>query len=241
MQVIPVLDVRSGQAVRAIAGDRAHYAPLRSVLHPEPDPIALAGAVLGRWGLEDLYLAELDAILGERPPDLELFRAIAGLGLRLWVDAGVREASGARPLAEAEVARVVVGLETIRGPGALAEVVADLGPDAVAFSLDLRDGRPMVDTRAGWETDDPRAIADLAIEAGVRRLIHLDLARVGTGRGAGGFEPGATPGVEWFIGGGVAGADDLRVLGRLGYAGVLVGSALHDGRISAADLRSLVG
>ena len=236
-----MLDVRSGRAVRAIAGDRAHYAPLRSVLHPEPDPIALAGAALDRWGLADLYLADLDAILGDRPPDLDLFRAIAGLGLRLWVDAGVREASSARPLAEAGVARVVVGLETILGPGALAEVVAELGPDAVAFSLDLRDGRPMVDTRAAWGTDDPRAIADRAIEAGVRRLIHLDLSRIGTGRGPGEFEPEATPGVTWFLGGGVAGADDLRALGRLGYSGVLVGSALHDGRIGADDLRSFVG
>src|SRR4051812_2217086 len=44
MQLIPVIDLKAGQAVRAVAGDRAHYQPLRSVLHAGGDPIGLASA-----------------------------------------------------------------------------------------------------------------------------------------------------------------------------------------------------
>jgi phosphoribosylformimino-5-aminoimidazole carboxamide ribotide isomerase len=238
--VIPVLDVRRGQAVRAIAGDRDHYGPLRSVLHEGTDPIALASAGRDAWSLPDLYLADLDAILGEAPPALAMFEAIADLGLNLWVDAGVRKASDAGPLIEAGVGRVVVGLETIRGPKRLAEVVAEVGAGAVAFSLDLRESRPMVDTLFHWGTDRPEEIALMAIEADARVLIHLDLARVGTARGVALTEWPSAPGVEWFVGGGIFGIEEIRELSGSNFAGVLVGSALHDGRITAEGLRSLL-
>jgi phosphoribosylformimino-5-aminoimidazole carboxamide ribotide isomerase len=242
MKVIPVLDIRHGQAVHAVAGDRDHYGPLRSVLHGGPDPIALARAGRDAWGLGDLYVADLDAILGESPPDVSLYRALGELGLDLWVDAGVRDAGDLPGLLGAGVARVVVGLETVRGPEALAGIVDEAGADRVVFSLDLREGRPMVDTIPRWGTADPDELALRAVASGVRRIIRLDLARVGTGRGSGApgritVEGGRT--LEWFVGGGIAGIDEIRALARGGFEGVLVGSALHDGRIGAGDLEAV--
>ncbi len=246
--MIPVLDVLGGRAVRAVAGDRAHYGPLRSVLHPGTDPITLARAGLIAWGLRDLYLADLDAIAGA-PPDLGLYRAIGDLGLTLWVDAGVRDAAGVPGLLDSGVARLVVGLETVRGPGELAEVVGWAGADRVVFSLDLRDGRPIVDTRAAWGTDRPPEIAARVVELGIRRIIHLDLARVGTGSSPDTSGMGksfdwladlalANDGLEWLVGGGIVGLDDLAKLARIGAWGALIGSALHDGRIGAEDLKT---
>ncbi len=231
MRVIPVLDVRQGRAVRALAGDRAHYGPLASVLHPSADPIALARAAVAVLGASELYVADLGALADGSPPAVGLFRAIAGLGLAAWVDAGARDARDVAPLLGAGVAVVVAGLETLRGPDSLAAIVAEAGADRVAFSLDLRDGRPMVATRPAWGTDDPEALARLAIDAGARRLIRLDLARVGTGRGvAPPVGAALDPGVEWIIGGGIAGPGDLPPLERLGYSATLVGSAIHDGK-----------
>jgi phosphoribosylformimino-5-aminoimidazole carboxamide ribotide isomerase len=233
MRIIPVLDVRAGQAVRAIAGNRAHYGPLRSVLHEGTDPFALARAGQAAWGLADLYLADLDAILGESAPNLELYRALADLGLTLWVDSGVRDVPDVPKLVEAGVTRVIVGLETVRGPEALARIVAEVGLARVVFSLDLRDGRPLVATTADWKTDRAEEIAARAIESGVSRIIALDLARVGTGRGVESPARPLDPRAEWFVGGGIAGFDEIKALGQAGYHGVLVGSALHDGKINA--------
>jgi phosphoribosylformimino-5-aminoimidazole carboxamide ribotide isomerase len=241
MRVIPVLDVRRGRAVRAVAGDRDHYGPLRSVVHPGSDPIALAGAGQDAWELPDLYLADLDAILGQSAPNRALFRAIRELGLTIWVDAGVRDAGDLAPLLDVGVDRIVVGLETVRGPEALGEIVTEAGRERVVFSLDLHQGRPMVDTRAAWGTDRAERIASMALEAGVVRLIHLDLARVGTGLGVAPFDRPAGSGqapAEWIVGGGISGLEEIRALDRQGVGAVLVGSALHEGRLTAQDLRS---
>ena len=234
--MIPVLDVRAGQAVHAQGGDRAHYAPLRSVLHPNSNPVALARAGRDGLGLLDWYVADLDSLAGH-PPDLGLYRALADLGLTLWVDAGLRDRSGVAALVENGVDRVIVGLETVAGPSALAAIVAEAGPSRVAFSLDLRDGRPIVATRDGWGGDDPALIVARAVACGVETVIHLDLGRVGTGRGVAELAP--APGVSWVVGGGIAGPADLAALAGRGVAAALVGSALHDGRITRDHLTSL--
>jgi phosphoribosylformimino-5-aminoimidazole carboxamide ribotide isomerase len=208
-------------------------------LHDGTDPVALARSARDVLGLTDLYMADLDSILGESPANGELFRALRDLGLTLWVDAGVRGPEDVPALVEAGVVRIIVGLETARGPGALAKIVEAAGADRVVFSLDLHRGRPMIDTRAAWGTDEAAEIAARAIDAGVRRLIQLDLARVGTGRGV--LTPEIRPSgrVEWIVGGGVAGIEDVRELAGAGFDGVLVGSALHGGRITVDDLESI--
>ena len=242
MRIIPVLDLKAGQAVRAQAGDRAHYQPLRSVLHPDADPIGLARACRRLFGRSratgELYLADLDAIAGARPA-VDLYAELAALGLTLWVDAGLRAGADVVPLLAGGVATVVAGLETLRGPSALAEIIDCAGPGRVVFSLDLRDGRPLVDTTAAWGTTVPRRLAELAIARGARRLLLLDLARVGTGRGTGTIpllSALTATGREIAVGGGIAGPADLSPLKHAGASAVLIGAAMHDGRIVERDL-----
>jgi phosphoribosylformimino-5-aminoimidazole carboxamide ribotide isomerase len=244
LRLIPVLDLKAGRAVLAVAGDRDHYRPVRSVLHEGSDPLVLARAYRDWLGLSELYLADLDAIAG-LPPDVSLYRELQNLGLSLWVDAGVRGPESLAPLAGTGVATVVVGLETVRGPVALAGLIDALGP-AMAFSLDLRDGRPLAVAGRFWPpgAGDPRRYAEDAIRHGCRRLLLLDLARVGTASGTG-TTPllrelrSAHPAVEIAVGGGVAGPADLHALAGAGASAVLVGSALHDGRISRDEVEAL--
>ncbi|MBX6315285.1 MAG: hisA/hisF family protein [Isosphaeraceae bacterium] len=240
MRIIPVLDLKAGQAVHAVAGDRAHYQPIRTVLHEGSDPIGLARAYRDALGLSDLYLADLDAIAGS-PPARPLYAELHRLGLDLWVDAGVRDLSSLPPLLDAGVSTIIVGLETVRGPEALAGLVERLGP-ALAFSLDLRDGRPLIaeGTEAAWGATHPRALAEAVIALGCRRLLLLDLARVGTGRGTGTLGLLADlravhPRLEIAAGGGISGPEDLRRLEDAGASAVLVGSAFHDGRVGWWD------
>lgn len=244
IRVIPVLDLQAGRAVRAIGGDRAHYRPLATRLHVDSDPVGVARGYVDALDPRELYVADLDAI-GGTAPALATYRAIHALGVDLWVDAGIRDRASLAPLLDESVATIVVGLETVRGPDALAGVVAAAAPGRLVFSLDLRAGSPLIGgDRAAWGTADPFTLARVVVSIGIRRLLLLDLERVGTGRGTGslallGRLRAAGADLEIAVGGGISRPDEVRSMARAGADAVLIGSALHDGRIGAADLASL--
>jgi phosphoribosylformimino-5-aminoimidazole carboxamide ribotide isomerase len=243
--VVPVLDIRRGEAVHAVAGRRAHYQPLRSILHPTSDPIELARSLHDTLRLRTLYVADLDAIEGGRP-QLALYRRLTGLAPQVWIDAGIRDVRSAGPLLKLDRAgiTIVVGLETIGGPRELAAVLGRAGAERVVFSLDLDDGHPRAADPDAWATADPFELSRRAIEQGVSRLLSLDLSRVGTGLGTGTEDlmirlRAAYPTLDVFFGGGISRIEEIAQIRNAGSRGVLLGSALHDGRIGPRELARL--
>jgi phosphoribosylformimino-5-aminoimidazole carboxamide ribotide isomerase len=239
MRIIPVLDLQAGHVVRGVGGRRQEYRPLVSPLCPSSRPLDVARAFRERFGFTELYVADLDALAGASPA-LDTYAGLRADGLRLWVDAGVREAAAAAALAAAGVERIVVGLETVAGPTVLRETVGRLGAERVVFSLDLKQGVPLGDLSA-WQRPDAWSIAEQALALGVRHLLVLDLARVGE-RGGTGTDAlcarlaAAYPDVYLTAGGGVRDLADVQRLRRCGVAAVLVATALHDGRIRPEDI-----
>jgi HisA/HisF family protein len=243
--ILPVLDLMQSQVVRAIAGRRDEYRPIVSRLIDSAAPLAVARAFRTHFGFDELYLADLDAIQNGQPA-FEVYDRLRREGFRLWIDAGLRTGhdDALASLLETDAAGIIVGLESVAGPAELREIVQQAGAQRCVFSLDLKTGRPL--GRADlWPTDDPWTIAEHALEAlGVRRLIVLDLARVGVGAGVGTEVlcirlKRTYPEVQITAGGGVRGIDDVRRLHANGVDCVLIASALHDGRITPDDVKRL--
>lgn len=244
MRIIPVIDLMGGQAVRGIAGQRDQYRPIQSALCASSEPVAVASALVARFGCRQLYLADLDAIAG-RAPAWNTYQQLSSTGLALWVDAGVDTLLRARQLADwrPPLAGVIAGLESLAHLDLLSELVPALGAERLVFSLDLKHGRPLVQSPQLAELS-PRQIAQRAIECGVRRLIVLDLAQVGVGAGLSTLELCAAlkreyPALEITTGGGVRDLQDLQRIADAGCDAALVASALHDGRITPADVASI--
>jgi phosphoribosylformimino-5-aminoimidazole carboxamide ribotide isomerase len=241
--VIPVIDLLNGQAVHAIGGRRAHYQPLNSRLHTTSEPVSLAVAMHDRLGSRAIYLADIDAIEG-RPPHLSIYRKMIASGIPLWIDAGVRDEVSLDPLLALDPSTtIIVGLETVSGPLALAEIVTLAGADRVIFSLDLFHGQPRIADPTAWKTADPRALASAAIACGVQKLLILDLARVGTGQGPGTGDlfrwiRQSHPAISVALGGGISRIHEIAALCAAGASAVLVGSAIHDGRITAEQIQN---
>lgn len=241
--ILPVLDLMQGRIVRGIAGRRDEYRPIVSKLADSAEPLAIAQAFREHFGFDEFYLADLDAIQS-RGPAHEVYRRLHDDGFRLWIDAGIRTCRDPvlAALIDMDVAGIIVGLESVEGPEELRKIVEQAGVKRTVFSLDLNAGQPLgrVDF---WSSSDPWTIAEQSIaQIGVRRLIVLDLARVGVGDGVG--TEGICkrlnqehPEVQITAGGGVRGIDDVQRLTSIGVAYVLVASALHDGRITPSDVR----
>jgi phosphoribosylformimino-5-aminoimidazole carboxamide ribotide isomerase len=241
MRIIPVLDLKAGQVVRGRAGRREEYLPIRSCLTPSCQPPEVAAALRGQFGFTELYVADLDAIAGASPA-LGIHGALRSLGFHIWVDAGVRTVAEVEPLLEVGIEKIVVGLETVAGPEALADICRHIGTERLVFSLDLKAGLPLGDG-SPWRQADAWSIATEAIAIGVRQVIVLDLARVGGYGGTGTEElckrlASEFPDVEIVAGGGIGNLADLQRLQACGIHGALVASALHDGRLRREELRS---
>jgi len=237
MTILPVLDLLDGLVVRGVAGRRSEYRPLQSRLAETAAPLDVARALRREFGFRRLYVADLDGILHHRANDVAV-RQLIDDGFSLLVDAGTRDIAEAQRMNESG-AELVIGLESTSCPEQVAQLASVC--EAATFSLDLQNGVPLLsEGETGWR-DNPREIVRQVVGCGISRLIVLDLADVGM---RGGARTGALceailaefPQLIVTCGGGVRGIDDLHVWQSLGASQVLVASALHDGRLSAAEL-----
>lgn len=243
MLVVPVLDLRTGQVVHAVAGRRDQYAPVRSTLVHSAEPAAVARALVEQLGAGTLYVADLDAIL-ERKAQWDCWSEIARSHARLWIDAGIRSAEQAEAFQQSaaerslDVAQWIVGLESLEEPAELARTCRRLGAERATFSLDMKQGKLLVRNASAWP-QTPDEVARLAIDAGFQQIILLDLFHVGSQQGVA-VAPlcrrlaETYPHVRWVAGGGVRARRDLIELAEARCYAALVATAVHRGQLTRA-------
>ncbi|NEU12545.1 nickel transporter [Methylobacterium sp. BTF04] len=223
-EIVPVIDLRHGQVVRARAGERASYAPIVTPLAKGAEPADVARGLLAAVPARILYVADLDAIIDHAAPDLASLARIAHAcpGVTLWVDAGFGDAAGVADFLRTGLGRPVIGSESQTD----ADLVRGLGDRAV-FSLDTQ----------GDERLGPIAL-HAQPEHWPRDVIVMTLGRIGVGGGPDLDRLGAvramSPATRLYAAGGVRGPEDVAALTALGVAGALVASAIHDGGFGAS-------
>lgn len=228
--MIPVIDVRYGTAVRAVAGDRASYGPLVSPLCVGSTPSAVAAGLMALHPFPVIYLADLDGIEG-RGANLGLIAGIKGDQSPqpvLWVDNGACCHGDVSALLALPGTCAVVGSETGIGPRELTALDAAF-PGRVILSLDFR---------AEGFVGDPAVAANSACWPGI--VIVMTLAHVGRGSGPDLARLAAikqqAPNRLILAAGGIRNRADLDAAARAGASGALVSTALHAQTITAGDL-----
>ncbi len=235
LRVIPVIDLKDGLVVHAVAGQRDRYRPVQTPLADSAEPLAVATGLSKLVGHRELYVADLDAISGGGLR-WESYGELLEQGFRLWLDAGVADVERAVELSRFQaggrvIRHVVVGSETLATVDELRAVLVHVGEDRLVFSLDLVGGEPRV-AAEGWQTRPPMGIVEEVFEMGVKRLIVLDLRQVGRSAGIGcetliGEIRKRWPQPMLVAGGGVRGREDLTTLAASGCHAALVASWLH--------------
>lgn len=232
MELIPVIDLMGGLVVHARRGARDAYRPIETPLCASADPLDVADGLMSLGGFRRLYVADLDAIAGKGGHDAVLARLAARHpSLGLWVDAGEAVPEKLARRAADGPGRPVVGSESL---ASLDEAKAALAASHGPLSLD-------------YGPEGPRGPLELHSNADLwpGEVIVMTLARVGVGQGPD-YERLAdviarAGGRRVHAAGGVRNADDLHRLAEMGVAGVLLASALHDGRLSQADIAAFTG
>jgi phosphoribosylformimino-5-aminoimidazole carboxamide ribotide isomerase len=242
-ELYPAIDLRGGKAVRLLRGDYSAETVY------EDDPVAVA-AEFAADGARWLHVVDLDAALTGEPWNRQtiatLADKVAAHGVRVQAGGGVRTEDSAAALADAGVARVVIGSAALEDPDLVRRIAAR---QPVAVGLDGRDGVAAVH---GWVDDASVNVLDALdafADAGIEAVIVTEITRDGTLEGPD-FEglraALARTQLPLIASGGVGSTEDLAALAALEYdgrhlAGVIVGKALYEGRFRVSTAMSVLG
>jgi phosphoribosylformimino-5-aminoimidazole carboxamide ribotide isomerase len=232
----PAVDIRDGHAVRLARGEFD-----RETVY-DADPLDAAQ----RWvaqGARALHVVDLDGAREGTPANLEHVRRIAAaVEVPVQVGGGLRDADAVAGVLAAGAARAVLGTAALRDAAFAQRMVQAHGAERVVVSVDARRGRVAA---AGW-TEQSDVLAEEALRElagrGVTQFVYSSIERDGM---LGGPDPeeiarvcAAAPAASIVYSGGIASVGDLRALAGLGLAslaGVIVGTALFEGRLTVAE------
>jgi phosphoribosylformimino-5-aminoimidazole carboxamide ribotide isomerase len=226
----PSIDLRGGHVVRLRQGDYA-----AETVYGD-DPVAVATGFCTQ-GATWIHVVDLDAARTGAPTNRAAIPAIAAaIAGRASVQAGggVRSIDDAKALADAGVARVVMGTAAVRSPELMDDVAAVL---PVAVGLDHRRGELAVH---GWTESSGMRLSDaLTRFPSAAAFVITDIERDGLLLGPDvdtlATAVDATK-VPVIASGGVGTLDDLAALGAIpGLHGIITGRALYEGRFTVAE------
>ena len=245
MRIVPAIDIQQGEVVRAVAGERLAYLPLKSKLAKSACPGEIGRELIKKCDLSLIYLADLDAISG-KSPDWDLYRRLIDEGLSLWIDAGLETSEHCQRMVQfaaehPQIQGVIAGMESVADRATFKRFQELIDPELLIFSLDLKDGYPLTKDLT-WKNQIALEIAIDVVAQGVGRMIIIDLASVGMHGGPGTRKLCTQMHTKFsdlalYAGGGVRNIADLSAMAGWGCAAALISSALHDGWISPVEIK----
>jgi phosphoribosylformimino-5-aminoimidazole carboxamide ribotide isomerase len=238
--LFPAIDLKNGEAVRLEQGDMARA----TIFHRDP---AEQARMFAAQGFKYLHIVDLDGAFAGRPMNAgAVDRILATLKIPVQLGGGIRDRATIEAWLGKGVARVIVGTAAVRDP-VLVRAAAKAFPGRVAVGLDARAGKVAVE---GWAKTSELSALEIGRrfeDAGVAAIVYTDIARDGMLKG---LNLDATIAladalsIPVIASGGFASLDDVRALlaaRAQKLAGAIVGRALYDGRLDAAEALKLIG
>lgn len=228
-----MMDIKSDVVVHAKAGDREKYLPVKSGLTTSTNPVEIAN-VFKKLGARELYIADLDAI-ERQGSNLGSVLEIKKLGFEILLDSGISTVREINDLAD--VGSIVVGTETLQSLDELEKMTETC---EIVLSLDFKGDELLTRIKELKNLDAEDLIKIiLSHDYDIKKLIYLDLKRVGTSCGM--REDRIKKMVKsipipLLVGGGINDISDIRRMQTIGVSGVLVATAIHNGRITKEDI-----
>jgi len=237
--LFPAIDLKQGLCVRLEQGDMTRA----KVFNHDP---AAQAYVFESQGFEYLHVVDLDGAFAGKPMNgAAVERILETVGLCVQLGGGIRDMATVEGWLEKGVNRVIIGTAAVRDP-ALVKEAARKFPKRVAVGLDARDGEVAVE---GWAATAELSALEIARrfeDAGVAAIIYTDVSRDGMLKG---LNLDATIALADAISipviasGGLASIDDVKQLTEpraQKLEGAIVGRALYDGRLDAAEALKII-
>jgi phosphoribosylformimino-5-aminoimidazole carboxamide ribotide isomerase len=234
VKIIPAIDIMDNKVVRLVKGD-----PKNKTVYSS-DPIGMSK----KWekaGADMLHVVDLDATLGTGS-NLQIIQKITKS-----VSIPVETAGGLRTKEIIENAlqfssKVVLGTIAFKNKEIVEEVSKKFGKERIVISADQMGGKIMI---SGWkENTGIELITGIQnfVRLGYSQFLITTVERDGTlhGPDLGSLQESCNiQNTSIIASGGISNLQDIVNVKKCGAAGVILGKALYDGKISVEGVKTL--
>jgi phosphoribosylformimino-5-aminoimidazole carboxamide ribotide isomerase len=236
VEVIPAIDLLEGRCVRLLRGD------FGTATEYSDDPAAVAAQFV-KDGARRVHVVDLDAARDKAGNDAIVEAIVGQGGVDIEVAGGIRSEADARRWLDAGAVSVVIGTLAAEDPAAAVELI-NQHPGQVSVALDMRGGTL---STHGWGRGSGESLDDLlALLEGtpLQGYIYTDISRDGTLQGPNFEALGRLLGRtshRVVLSGGISSMDDVRRANSMETAGVIIGRALYEGKLSLKEALAAAG
>ena len=238
IELIPAIDIISGQCVRLTKGDYDQ----KTVYRDSPTEVAQE---FESFGFKRLHVVDLDGAKSKHIVNTDVLRQIV-LQTHLCVDFG----GGIKTDDDIETAfangaeMVTVGSIAVTNPDLFISWLQIYGADRLILGADVRNGKISIN---GWKEDSTEDLLPFLkkyIDAGVKNVLCTEISKDGTLQG-----PAIDlykrvmqeyPDLHLIASGGVSSIDDIRALDAAGIPAVVFGKAIYEGKIDLHELINVI-
>jgi phosphoribosylformimino-5-aminoimidazole carboxamide ribotide isomerase len=230
--IFPAIDLRAGKVVRLAQGD-----PQRQTLYGD-NPRLWAE----RWqseGAEWLHVINLDGAFDEDASlNMQAVKAILEVGLNVELGGGMRDQASIETALNLGIRRIFLGTAAIQTPALVDWAIATYGPACIAGDIGSRNNRVTI---KGWQETTSLSIQEVGTRLHSQRVewcVLTNVKRDGVSSGvdiASAVELQNATGLKVVASGGVTSAEDVLRAHEAGLAGIIIGRALYEGKLSLAE------
>jgi phosphoribosylformimino-5-aminoimidazole carboxamide ribotide isomerase len=235
MEIIPAIDIIDGKCVRLTQGDYSQ----KKVYNEHPLEVAMQ---FEDAGLQRLHLVDLDGAKAGEVRNWKVLETIAGkTSLVIDFGGGIKTSKDVQIVFDSGAALATVGSIAVKDEDEFVKWLQTFGPEKFLLGADVKNEKIAV---AGWQETTDIWVYDFIekyIQHGVGQVFCTDVSKDGKLEG-----PSVDlyksiiskfPDLHFIASGGVSEMKDIDELQRAGCAGVIIGKAIYENRISLSDLK----
>lgn len=235
MEIIPAIDIIEGKCVRLTKGDYNE----KKIYNEKPLEVALQ---FEDAGVKRLHLVDLD---GAKAGDVRNWKVLEKIAAKtkLIIDfsGGISSRKSIDIAFNSGAAYAAIGSIAVQNETAFTEWLIIYGAEKFIIGADVKDEMIAIN---GWTVMTAITVFDLVKkyrQKGVKQFFCTDISKDGllAGPSIDLYKKIITvsPGIKLIASGGVTSIDDVDRLTEIGCAGVIIGKAIYENKITLTELK----
>lgn len=234
IEIIPAIDVIERKCVRLKQGDFSQ----KKIYNENPLDVAKD---FEAHGLKRLHIVDLDGAKIGKVTNLSVLEEIAEhTDLKIDFGGGIKTDDDIKSVFDAGAKMASIGSIAVKEPEKFGAWLDKYGSEKILLGADVKDGKVAID---GWQTTTELEVLPFLKKyyaEGVHKVFVTDISKDGLLQGSAKnlyrdiIEH--LPRLHLIASGGVESIDEIGELEKIGCAGVIIGKAIYEDRISLSKL-----